>query len=147
MLRLLRLLRLAGRATANRHRRDWRRLWRYCRCGLRWRCPDRLVSTPLTPPSTPLVPVAPPPTPLAPVAPPSMPVAPVPPVRVRRPQAGRRLHLRATNQRQDWERAPEHRTGRDGQLVQDRSVRAGSAGRFGQRRPLAEERTRLPSAR
>ncbi|WP_203856617.1 hypothetical protein [Plantactinospora mayteni] len=25
-----------------RHRRDWRRWWRYCRCGLCWRCcPDR----------------------------------------------------------------------------------------------------------
>ncbi|MEO3747177.1 hypothetical protein [Plantactinospora sp. B5E13] len=22
------------------HRRDWRRLWRYCWCGLRWTCPD-----------------------------------------------------------------------------------------------------------
>jgi hypothetical protein len=22
------------------HNRDWRRFWRYCRCGLRWRCPD-----------------------------------------------------------------------------------------------------------
>ncbi|MDG4827698.1 hypothetical protein O7627_00065 [Solwaraspora sp. WMMD1047] len=29
------------------HRRDWRRLWRYCRCGYRWRCPQRhLVSRP-----------------------------------------------------------------------------------------------------
>jgi hypothetical protein len=26
---------------AQSHRRDWRRLWRYCRCGLRWPCLDR----------------------------------------------------------------------------------------------------------
>ncbi|MEO3925527.1 hypothetical protein ABGB07_16900 [Micromonosporaceae bacterium B7E4] len=34
------------------HRRDWRRLWRYCRCGWRWRCPDsvELVPTPCQPP-------------------------------------------------------------------------------------------------
>ncbi|MEN3609603.1 hypothetical protein AAH979_08650 [Plantactinospora sp. ZYX-F-223] len=34
------------------HRRDWRRLWRYCRCGWRWRCPDslELVPTPYQPP-------------------------------------------------------------------------------------------------
>ncbi|MFY1669069.1 hypothetical protein ACN27G_03790 [Plantactinospora sp. WMMB334] len=34
-----------------RHRRDWRRLWRYCRCGHRWRCPDSatLVPTPYQP--------------------------------------------------------------------------------------------------
>ncbi|MBE1488798.1 hypothetical protein [Plantactinospora soyae] len=28
------------RRTKARHRRDWRRLWRYCRCGYRWRCLD-----------------------------------------------------------------------------------------------------------
>lgn len=34
------------------HRRDWRRLWRYCRCGYRWRCPDSywLVPAPWPPP-------------------------------------------------------------------------------------------------
>ncbi|WP_422770902.1 hypothetical protein ACN28C_30305 [Plantactinospora sp. WMMC1484] len=34
-----------------RQRRDWRRLWRYCRCGHRWRCPDSatLVPTPYQP--------------------------------------------------------------------------------------------------
>ncbi|WP_422774012.1 hypothetical protein ACN28C_14670 [Plantactinospora sp. WMMC1484] len=34
------------------HRRDWRRLWRYCRCGWRWRCPDSLdlVPVPYQPP-------------------------------------------------------------------------------------------------
>ncbi|GAA3771717.1 hypothetical protein GCM10022225_68730 [Plantactinospora mayteni] len=37
------------------HRRDWRRLWRYCRCGFRWRCPDsvELVPMPYQPPPTP----------------------------------------------------------------------------------------------
>ena len=29
------------------HRRDWRRLWRYCRCGYRWRCPGSLTLVPL----------------------------------------------------------------------------------------------------
>ena len=29
------------------HRRDWRRLWRYCRCGYRWRCPDSLSLVPV----------------------------------------------------------------------------------------------------
>jgi hypothetical protein len=28
------------------HRRDWRRLWRYCHCGLRWRCPDSVPRVP-----------------------------------------------------------------------------------------------------
>ncbi|MBF9132338.1 hypothetical protein I0C86_25815 [Plantactinospora sp. S1510] len=34
------------------HRRNWRRLWRYCRCGYRWRCPDsvELVPMPYPPP-------------------------------------------------------------------------------------------------
>ncbi|MDG4786860.1 hypothetical protein O7626_13125 [Micromonospora sp. WMMD1102] len=34
------------------HRRDWRRFWRYCRCGWRWRCPEsrELVPTPYQPP-------------------------------------------------------------------------------------------------
>ena len=26
------------------HRRDWRTFWRYCRCGMLWRCPDTLLS-------------------------------------------------------------------------------------------------------
>ncbi|WDZ87483.1 hypothetical protein [Micromonospora cathayae] len=40
---------------ALRHRRDWsRRLGRYCICGLRWRCPDRLNRVPVEPvPGTP----------------------------------------------------------------------------------------------
>nr|MDT0659911.1 hypothetical protein [Micromonospora sp. DSM 115978] len=29
------------------HHRDWRKLWRYCRCGLRWRCPDSLPGVPM----------------------------------------------------------------------------------------------------
>ncbi|MEQ4299930.1 hypothetical protein ABNF97_00835 [Plantactinospora sp. B6F1] len=29
------------------HRRDWRRLWRYCRCGFRWRCPDSVDLVPM----------------------------------------------------------------------------------------------------
>ncbi|GAB3982891.1 hypothetical protein GCM10027615_66660 [Plantactinospora veratri] len=29
------------------HRRDWRRLWLYCRCGHRWACPDSLKRIPL----------------------------------------------------------------------------------------------------
>ncbi|MEO3928070.1 hypothetical protein ABGB07_30015 [Micromonosporaceae bacterium B7E4] len=37
-----------------RHRRDWRRLWRYCRCGWRWRCPDSLDLVPM--PYAPTVP-------------------------------------------------------------------------------------------
>jgi hypothetical protein len=41
-----------------RHRRDWRRLWRYCRCGFRWRCPDsiELVPMPYAPEVPPLTP-------------------------------------------------------------------------------------------
>lgn len=41
-----------------RHRRDWRRLWRYCRCGFRWRCPDsiELVPMPYAPKVPPLAP-------------------------------------------------------------------------------------------
>jgi hypothetical protein len=37
------------------HRRNWRRLWRYCRCGYRWRCPDsvELVPMPYQPPPAP----------------------------------------------------------------------------------------------
>ncbi|SCF20421.1 hypothetical protein GA0070216_106237 [Micromonospora matsumotoense] len=33
--------------TAPRHRRDWSRWGRYCTCGLRWPCPDRLAGVPL----------------------------------------------------------------------------------------------------
>lgn len=32
------------------HRPEWRRLWRYCRCGLRWPCPDRHYPGPVVPP-------------------------------------------------------------------------------------------------
>ncbi|MEH0981187.1 hypothetical protein [Micromonospora sp. CPCC 205556] len=36
---------------APRHRRDWWRWGRYCTCGLRWPCPDRLAGVPVgTPP-------------------------------------------------------------------------------------------------
>jgi hypothetical protein len=44
-----------GRRTKPHHRRDWRRLWRYCRCGWRWRCPDsvELVPMPYPPPPPP----------------------------------------------------------------------------------------------
>lgn len=39
---------------ALRHRRDWsRRLGRYCVCGLRWRCPDRLTRVPVEEPAPP----------------------------------------------------------------------------------------------
>ncbi|MBE1491139.1 hypothetical protein [Plantactinospora soyae] len=36
-------------------RRNWRRLWRYCRCGWPWRCPDsiELVPAPYQPPPPP----------------------------------------------------------------------------------------------
>lgn len=30
-----------------RHRRAWWRLWRYCRCGFRWPCPDSIGHTPM----------------------------------------------------------------------------------------------------
>ncbi|MFC6015901.1 hypothetical protein ACFP2T_06815 [Plantactinospora solaniradicis] len=30
-----------------RHRRYWRYLWRYCRCGYRWRCPDSVERVPM----------------------------------------------------------------------------------------------------
>ncbi|WP_422773546.1 hypothetical protein ACN28C_11900 [Plantactinospora sp. WMMC1484] len=30
-----------------RHRRAWWRLWRYCRCGHRWICPDSNLLTPV----------------------------------------------------------------------------------------------------
>ncbi|MFC6023077.1 hypothetical protein ACFP2T_43865 [Plantactinospora solaniradicis] len=33
--------------TLPHHRRDWRRLWRYCRCGYRWRCPDSVELVPM----------------------------------------------------------------------------------------------------
>lgn len=38
------------------HRRDWRRCWRYCRCGYRWRCPDsvHMVPMPYAPQAPPL---------------------------------------------------------------------------------------------
>ncbi|MEQ4301200.1 hypothetical protein ABNF97_07390 [Plantactinospora sp. B6F1] len=44
-----------GRGPKPYHRRDWRRLWRYCRCGWRWRCPDsvELVPMPYQPPPPP----------------------------------------------------------------------------------------------
>ncbi|WKU04674.1 hypothetical protein [Micromonospora sp. HUAS LYJ1] len=29
-----------------RHRRNWSRWGRYCTCGLRWPCPDRLAGVP-----------------------------------------------------------------------------------------------------
>lgn len=41
------------RNTPERHRRDWRRLWRYCRCGLRWGCPDWEAVTALAPSPSP----------------------------------------------------------------------------------------------
>jgi hypothetical protein len=62
---------------AVRHRRDWRRWWRYCTCGQRWRCPDKgravIVEPPypMVPPNAPVIaeveappvpPEAPPPT-------------------------------------------------------------------------------------
>ncbi|MBF9131098.1 hypothetical protein I0C86_19345 [Plantactinospora sp. S1510] len=45
-----------------RHRRAWWRLWRYCRCGHRWRCPysDGLVPAPWRPPAPPYRPSSPP---------------------------------------------------------------------------------------
>ncbi|GIG86049.1 hypothetical protein Pen02_09850 [Plantactinospora endophytica] len=46
-----------GRGTKPYHRRNWRRLWRYCRCGLRWRCPDSVDLVPM--PYAPVVPPAP----------------------------------------------------------------------------------------
>ncbi|MEO3922869.1 hypothetical protein ABGB07_03160 [Micromonosporaceae bacterium B7E4] len=36
-----------GRRRKPYHRRDWRRLWRYCRCGWRWRCPDSVELVPM----------------------------------------------------------------------------------------------------
>ncbi|MGX7672760.1 hypothetical protein [Plantactinospora sp. DSM 117369] len=58
------------------HRRDWRQLWRYCRCGYRWRCPDSvdLVPVPYAPTVPPLDRAAYPETDL---------VSAVPPARVR----------------------------------------------------------------
>lgn len=53
---------------APRHRRDWRRLWRYCRCGLRWPCPDRFASdlaSAYLPPAPAAVPAGPRPSPPA----------------------------------------------------------------------------------
>ncbi|MEO3815639.1 hypothetical protein [Plantactinospora sp. B24E8] len=29
------------------HRRNWRRLWRYCWCGFRWACPDAVPVVPM----------------------------------------------------------------------------------------------------
>ncbi|MBF9133061.1 hypothetical protein I0C86_29475 [Plantactinospora sp. S1510] len=51
------MTRLLRRLTGPRpyHRRNWRQLWRYCRCGWRWRCPDsiELVPAPYRPPPPP----------------------------------------------------------------------------------------------
>ncbi|MEO3816090.1 hypothetical protein [Plantactinospora sp. B24E8] len=30
-----------------RHRRYWRRLWLYCWCGFRWKCPDAVPTVPM----------------------------------------------------------------------------------------------------
>ncbi|MBE1491189.1 hypothetical protein [Plantactinospora soyae] len=84
------------RQTKPYHRRYWRYLWRYCRCGYRWRCPDSVERVPM--PYEPTVPpldrpahqkivraAAPVPTrpeALAPLVP-VMPDAPVPPGRIR----------------------------------------------------------------
>ncbi|MGI5213776.1 hypothetical protein [Plantactinospora sp. CA-290183] len=39
------------RRTPERHGPDWRRLWRYCRCGEPWGCRDqRRPATPALPP-------------------------------------------------------------------------------------------------
>ncbi|MBE1486815.1 hypothetical protein H4W31_002453 [Plantactinospora soyae] len=70
------------RHTPERHRRDWRRLWRYCRCGLRWGCPDWEAVAALAP--------IPPPSPQARPADPQ--VAPDRPTR-----------LRSRNQRYAWD--------------------------------------------
>ncbi|GIG91245.1 hypothetical protein [Plantactinospora endophytica] len=43
MKRLLRLL----SGPRPYHRRDWRRFWRYCRCGWHWRCPDSVELVPM----------------------------------------------------------------------------------------------------
>ena len=32
-----------------RHARNWRRLGRYCRCGVRWPCPDRYLPSTIAP--------------------------------------------------------------------------------------------------
>jgi len=46
-----------ARKVEPRHRRAWWRLWRYCRCGHRWRCPDSAglvpVPVPYRPPGPP----------------------------------------------------------------------------------------------
>ncbi|MEQ4305162.1 hypothetical protein ABNF97_27910 [Plantactinospora sp. B6F1] len=92
----------AGR-TKPRHRRDWRRLWRYCRCGWRWRCPDsvELVPMPYPPPQgsgrAAVVPPDPPP-PAGALAAGRPPDPPPPPPRVRTPDAPR-TRGRAANSR------------------------------------------------
>ncbi|MEE6309662.1 hypothetical protein V1634_22780 [Plantactinospora veratri] len=49
------------RRTPRIHRRDWRRLWRYCRCGHPWGCLGTLPPT--VPEAEPPMPVPPSPRP------------------------------------------------------------------------------------
>ncbi|MGI5151064.1 hypothetical protein ACQEVC_32670 [Plantactinospora sp. CA-294935] len=89
------------------HRRDWRRLWRYCRCGYRWRCPDSVDLVPM--PYAPTVP----PLGRAAAYPEAVRVSAVPPARVR-----------AGNQR------PVGRTsGRNARLAAPPAARSRHAGR------------------
>ncbi|MEQ4300673.1 hypothetical protein ABNF97_04640 [Plantactinospora sp. B6F1] len=78
-----------ARRVEPRHRRAWWRLWRYCRCGQRWRCPEPAGVLP-----APYRPPAPPVRALTLDAPP----APTRP--------------RATNRRPGWD-TPTHRPGWD----------------------------------
>lgn len=108
------------------HRRDWRRFWRYCRCGLRWACPDRFTPEPpplgvLPAPAT--VPTVPPPAPPPPDAIPARPVITPDPTPV--PTGARR-----PNQRPAWT-APtrSHLIGRAGRLTPAQTHRTGTGQR------------------
>ncbi|MGI5213986.1 hypothetical protein [Plantactinospora sp. CA-290183] len=113
------------------HHRDWRRFWRYCRCGLRWRCPDRIgpgapaLGVPPRPapvlPRPAAVPVGPPPAP-----PGGVPARPAVPRDVPPPPAG----ARQRNRGPAWN-APtgSHLVGRAGRLTPAQAHRTGTGPR------------------
>ncbi|MBF9132407.1 hypothetical protein I0C86_26160 [Plantactinospora sp. S1510] len=97
------------------HRRNWRRLWRYCRCGFRWRCPDSIELVPM---------------PYAPKVPPLTPATYRAAVRTPAPMAEKAdgpppARVRARNVRSPlWNSASgRHQTGRAGALAAGQAAR------------------------
>ncbi|MBE1484608.1 hypothetical protein [Plantactinospora soyae] len=119
MRRLYRLLIDFLVGTRLRHRRDWRRLWRYCRCGFRWRCPDSIELLPM---------------PYAPKVPPLTPATYQAAVRASAPMVVTAdspppARVRARNVRDPlWNSASgRHQIGRAGALTAGQAARAGRA--------------------